>query len=86
MEKKLRTIDEVLADRTFFTENQAQEIEENSLKEAKKYWGGKRKGAGRKPKGELALNIQIKVNSVEFEFLKYARENGLNLKQLMQDG
>ena len=38
---------------------------------------GKRSGAGRKAKGEYALNIQVKVNAVELEFLKQARELGV---------
>lgn len=84
MQKKLRTIDEILQDRSFFTEEQAKQIEENALKEARKYWGGKREGAGRKAKGENPLNITIKVSALEQDFLKYARANGLNLKQLMQ--
>lgn len=85
MQHKIITTDDILADRTMFTEEQAKQIEENALKEARKYWGGKREGAGRKPKGEYALNIQIKVNAIEFEFLKYAREKCLNLKQIMQN-
>lgn len=80
MTKKLRTIDEILNDRTIFTQEQADRIEANALKEAQKYWGGKRAGAGRKSKGEYALNIQMKVNSIELEFLKQARELGANLK------
>ena len=82
---KLRTIDEILNDRTVFTEEQAKKIENNAIKEAENYWGGKRVGAGRKAKGEYPLNISIKVSSVEFDFLKYAREHGLNLKNLMQE-
>lgn len=84
MQKKLRTLDEILQDREFFTEEQAKQVEKNALKEAHKYWGGKREGAGRKAKGSNSLNITIKVSSEEQEFLKYARANSLNLKQLMQ--
>ncbi len=85
MQKKLRTIDEILQDRNYFTEEQAIQIEENAQKEAVKILhGGKREGAGRKAKGDSPLNITIKVSAVEQDFLKYARANGLNLKQLMQ--
>ncbi len=42
---KLRTIDEILNDRTVFTEEQAKKIENNAIKEAQNYWGGKRVGA-----------------------------------------
>ena len=80
MTKKLRTLDDILNDRTLFTQEQADRIEANALKEAQKYWGGKRAGAGRKSKGEYALNIQMKVNAIELEFLKQARELGANLK------
>lgn len=77
--QKLVTTDDILKDRNLFTVEQAESIEANALSEAKKYWGGKRAGAGRKAKGEYALNIQIKVNAVELEFLKQARELGANL-------
>ena len=77
--QKLKTTDDILNDRNLFSAEQAQLIENNAQNEAKKYWGGKRAGAGRKAKGEYALNIQIKVNSVELEFLKQARELGTNL-------
>jgi len=80
-----RTLDEILNDRTIFTQERADKICENALKEAKKYWGGKREGAGRKARGESPLNITIKVSAIELDFLKYARENCLNLKQLMQN-
>ncbi len=85
MQKKLRTIDEILYDNTFFTEEQAKQVEDNAQKEAVKILhGGKRDGAGRKAKGNSPLNITIKVSADEQDFLKYARANGLNLKQLMQ--
>jgi hypothetical protein len=35
MTKKLRTIDDILADRTIFTQEQADRIEANALKEAR---------------------------------------------------
>ncbi len=97
-----RTLDEILNDRNIFTQERADNIEANALKEAEKYWGGKRKGAGRKPKGEYSLNVQIKVSDMEkrvliyarennitiqisdIEFLKYARENGLNLSKMIE--
>lgn len=77
--QKLKTTDDILKDVSLFSTEQAEQIEVNALKEAKKYWGGKRSGAGRKAKGEYALNIQVKVNAVELEFLKQARELGANL-------
>lgn len=77
--QKLKNTDDILNDRTLFTQEQADKIHANALKEAQNYWGGKRAGAGRKSKGDYALNIQIKVNAVELEFLKQARELGANL-------
>lgn len=77
--QKLKTTDDILKDTNLFSAEQAAQVEANALKEAKKYWGGKRAGAGRKAKGEYALNIQVKVSSVELEFLKQARELGANL-------
>ena len=80
---KNRTIEEILNDRTIFTEKQATKIKENALNEAEKIWGGKRAGAGR-PKKENVLSIQIRVSQEEKEFLKYARSHNLNYAELMQ--
>ena len=80
--KKITT-DDLLNDRTLFTEKEAQEIKENAMKKAIKIWGGKREGAGRKKKGEQALNISAKVSVIELDFLHYARANNLDLKKLM---
>lgn len=56
--KKLRTIDEILQDRNYFTEEQANKIEENAKEEAIKILhGGKREGAGRKAKGNSPLKF-----------------------------
>lgn len=78
------TTDDILADRTIFTEEQAKRIDENAQKEALKVLhGGKRAGAGRKPKGEHPLIITVKVSDIELDFLNYARANGINLHNLM---
>ena len=46
--------------------------------------GGKRAGAGRKPKNGVVLKFQIRVSEKEKEFLKYARNHNLNYDELMQ--
>lgn len=60
-----------------------QKIIENSDKEISK-WGGKRKGAGRKPTNGVLLEFRINVSQQEKEFIKYAREHHINYKDLMQ--
>ena len=58
MQKKLRTIDEILQDRNYFTEEQANKIEENAKEEAIKILhGDKREGARRKAKGNSPLKF-----------------------------
>lgn len=60
-----------------------QKIIENSDKEIAK-WGGKRKGAGRKPVNGVLLEFRINVSQQEKEFINYAREHHVNYKDLMQ--
>lgn len=60
-----------------------QKIIENSDKEIAK-WGGKRKGAGRKPVNGVILEFRINVSKQEKEFIKYAREHHVNYEELMQ--
>jgi len=48
-------------------------------------WGGKRKGAGRKPITDgSALCFQVRLSAKEKEFIQYARLHKLNLGNLMQ--
>lgn len=60
-----------------------QRIIESSDKEIAK-WGGKRKGAGRKPVNGVILEFRINVSKQEKEFIKYAREHHINYEDLMQ--
>ncbi|MDD3436684.1 MAG: hypothetical protein PHC64_05985, partial [Candidatus Gastranaerophilales bacterium] len=60
-----------------------QKIIENSDKEIAK-WGGKRKGAGRKPINGVVLEFRINVSKQEKEFIKYAREHHIDYEKLMQ--
>lgn len=46
--------------------------------------GGKRKGAGRKPKNGVVLSFQIRVSQKEKEFINFARSHHLDYDELMQ--
>lgn len=73
-----RTLDEILKDRTIFTQEQAERIEANALEEAEKYWGGKRAGAGRKPSINGCLRSkQVKVTEDTKEAIQYAYSIGI---------
>ena len=60
-----------------------QKIREMVAKEVKK-WGGKRKGAGRKPKTGNVLEFRIRVSKKEKDFIDYARSHKINYDDLMQ--
>jgi len=47
-------------------------------------WGGKRQGAGRKPKTGNVLPFRVRVSEKEKEFLEYARGHNINYDDLMQ--
>ena len=57
----------------------------NSTKEVAKKWGGKRTNAGKKPKDpNNVLIFQMRVSENERDFLRYARDNHIDYKKLMQ--
>lgn len=64
-------------------EARKQKIIANSDKEIAK-WGGKRKGAGRKPVNGVILEFRINVSKQEKEFIQYARKHHVNYEELMQ--
>ena len=67
-----------------FSKEQAEQIieqAENEIKEIK--WGGKRQGAGRKPKGEI-LPFVRRLSAKENKFIDYMREHHLNIDELME--
>lgn len=67
-----------------FSEEKAQEILAQADEEIKKIkWGGKRAGAGRKPKGEL-LQFNRRLTEKENRFIDYARAHNINYDDLMQ--
>jgi len=73
-----KTLDEILKDRNFVTEEQAERIEKNALAEAETYWGGKRANAGRKAKiTGSPRNKQIKVSDGVKVAIQYAYDNGI---------
>ncbi len=82
MNKKITTED-ILNDRTMFTEKQAEKIRANIEKKAKKIWGGARANAGRKPKGEV-LSFTKRLSEKESRFIDYARAHNINYDDLMQ--
>ena len=59
-------------------------LESNPTK-AHPNWGGRRKGAGRKPKDkDKLLCFNIRVSLEEKIFLQYARKHNLDYSQLME--
>lgn len=81
--EKLKTNDELIKE--LLTPEEQADLQASVEDEVKRYWGGARKGAGRKPKDKSnVLKFQVRVTSKEKEFLKYAREHNLNYDDLME--
>lgn len=55
---------------------------EDEIQEIK--WGGKREGAGRKPKTGEVLEFRVRLSKKEKQFIDYARKHKLNYDELMQ--
>lgn len=75
------TTEELIKQR--FDEAEANQIFEEIKEEVTK-WGGKRKGAGRKPKAGQVLEFRIRVSGKEKAFIDYARAHNINYDDLMQ--
>ena len=77
--KKLRTLEEILDDKKFFTEEQAEQVRKHSDEEAMMILhGGKRDKAGRKPAIEgNSRNRVIKVSDDTKEAVNYAYSVGI---------
>lgn len=76
--KKVITTEDILNDRTLFTQEQADRIEANALKEAEKYWGGKRAGSGKKAQiSGSPRNTNVKVSPDVKEAIQYAYKVGI---------
>lgn len=76
----MTTNDELIAK---LSKERQEKIQAEAEKEIAK-WGGKRKGAGRKPKTDNVLEFRIRVSKKEKEFIDYARNHGVNYDDLMQ--
>ncbi len=85
MTKKITTTEDILNDRTMFTEKQAEKIRINIEKKAGKIWGGQRENAGRKAKPkDKVLEFTKRVTAIESRFLDYARAHNLDYNALME--
>ena len=80
--EKGRTIEELLNDRNFFSKEESQAIKRKVAKETKAYWGGKRKGAGRKRLTKDVLSKSMRVSEREAKTLHLMRELKLELSAL----
>lgn len=80
--RKARTIDEILNDRGFFSEKEAQEIKKKVAKETKAYWGGARTGAGRKRLTKDVLSKSMRVSESEAKALQLIRKLDFELTAL----
>ena len=77
------TTEELIKSR--FDKEEASQIFDEIEEEVEKIkWGGKRKGAGRKPKNGNVLEFRIRVTEKEKEFINYARSHKLDYDELMQ--
>ena len=81
--KNLKTNDELIKE--LLTPEEQADLYKDIEKDVKKYRGGARKGAGRKPKEPSnVLKFQVRVTEKEKQFLKYAREHKINYDDLME--
>lgn len=80
------TTEDILNDKNFFTEKEADEIRKNVQKEVEKYkWGGARKNSGRKTIDESkVLKFTKRLSEKEALFIDYARAHNINYDDLMQ--
>ena len=77
--------DKITNKQTIITKKEWEDLSgEKYYKETFKH-GGKRKGAGRKPKTGVVLKFQVRLSAKEKEFINYAREHNLNYDELMQE-
>lgn len=77
---KAKTLEEILSDRGVFTEKEAVAVKNAAQRNAKKYWGGKRNGAGRKPQGKESLKVHMRVTESEKASILAARHYGITVK------
>ena len=95
--KKLRTTEDILNDRTLFSEEQANRIRTNVDKEVAKIKAGRKpaiEGSSRnkvikvsddtKEAINYAYSIGVVINLEDVKLLQYAKEHGLTLSKLQQ--
>lgn len=95
--KKLRTTEDILNDRTFFTEEQAERIRRHSDEEAKRILRGRKpaiEGSSRnkvikvsddtKEAINYAYSVGVVINLEDVKLLQYVKEHGLTLSKLQQ--
>ncbi|MDR1168316.1 MAG: hypothetical protein LBK53_05435 [Heliobacteriaceae bacterium] len=80
--KKPYTLDDF--DRDNFTPEEIEQMDREVAEEVAKIRGGKRAGAGRKPKTGFVLQFQVRLSEKEKEFIQYAREHNINYDNLMR--
>lgn len=95
--KELRTTEDILNDRKFFSEEQADKIRTNVEKEVAKIKAGRKpaiEGCSRnkvikvsddtKEAINYAYSIGVVINLEDIKLLQYAKEHGLTLSKLQQ--
>lgn len=95
--QKLRTTEDILNDRTMFTEEQASQIRANVAKEVAKIKAGRKpaiEGCSRnkvikvsddtKEAIQYAYSVGVVINLEDVKLLQYAKEHGLTLSKLQQ--
>lgn len=81
--KKLAS--ELKPDEIIITKDEFEELSGDKYYKKNYGRGGKRAGAGRKPKNGVVLSFQIRVSEKEKEFIQFARLHNLNYDELMQN-
>ena len=80
--KKKKT--EVLPNETIITEEEYAELSGDNYYKSNFGHGGKRAGAGRKPKTGVVLQFQVRLSAKEKEFINWARSHNFNYDEPMQ--
>ena len=75
---------EVLPNETIITKEEYTELSGDNYYKATFSHGGKREGAGRKPKTGVVLEFQVRLSAKEKEFINWARSHNLNYDELMK--
>ena len=75
---------EVLPNEMIITQKEYAELSGDNYYKSKFGHGGKRKGAGRKPKTGVVLKFQVRLSAKEKEFITWARSHNLNYDELME--